>query len=547
MKIAIWGMGKFGKEFVNYLQCLNDVLQKSRITGIECKFIIDSFCIDNAYPTNGVLFCRPEKFKKNIVDVVVIAVKKYDDIIRQLVAMGIDRKRVIVYNPKCKVKFLYDLNKCSQNYDFRAIFEKYSLMFDYVQKYDMQSLQLNHSGNIGQFKSIDILEYDMAALEEVRNHAYNEKLYNELYANTDFTIKYGDTIGIYYTRFYNGGIERVIAQLMPMFLKMGYRLVFITEEAESQNDDYACPEEVIRVYLPGVNSDRFDWYLSLKNIIEKYDITCMYLHDYTTYTSLNMVFYYLRKVGLKIIVHIHNFYKYIQDKEMLLPVYRLADLVVVLSREDEFFWQQKSVRAKYIPNPVNLTIPYMYHEKIAERPTILWIGRIEQKQKQIYDVVDVICKLVKIIPDVCLKIVGKADDYKVLNELQHRIKSASLEDNIIFCGFRLYPWEEAREADLILFTSAYEGFPMVLMESKMAGLPLVTYSMPYLELLKDGKGYVAVEQRDTAGATKEIAKIIMNKKLQKKMSIEARESIENFAGQNLERIWYDALKSNYSD
>lgn len=541
MKIAIWGMGKFGKELVNYIQCLNNVLKENGFPNIECKCFIDSFALDDSYEEKGMAFCRPEKFVKSTVDVVVVAVKKYEGIIHQLIEMGINTNSVIVYNPKFKMKFLYDLDTYSPTYDFRAMSEKYRQMLDYVKKYDIQSSHEDQNVNIEQCKAFEILEYDIAALEEVGNKAYNEKLYKTLYKTNGLARKNGKTIGIYYTRFHNGGIERVIAQLMPIFLKMGHRVVLITEETCFQNDEYVCPKEVIRVYLPGINSDRFDWYLALKNIIEKYDIACMYLHDYSTYTSENMVFYYLRKLGLKIIVHIHNYYKYINVRDRLLPAYHLADLVVVLSREDEEFWQQKGVRAKYIPNPVNLTIPYMYHERIAERPTILWIGRIEQAQKQIYDVVDIMRELIKLIPDACLKIVGKADDDKVFKELQHRIKSVSLENNIFCCGFRLDPWEEAREVDVFLLTSAYEGFSMVLMESKMAGLPLVTYSMPYLELLKDGKGYVAVKQRDTAGAAKEVARIIQNKDLQKKMSKEARESIEVFAGQDLEKIWYEVL------
>lgn len=38
------------------------------------------------------------------------------------------------------------------------------------------------------------------------------------------------TIGLYYFRIYNGGIEKFLSMIIPVYIKMGYRVVLFTDE-----------------------------------------------------------------------------------------------------------------------------------------------------------------------------------------------------------------------------------------------------------------------------------------------------------------------------
>ena len=60
------------------------------------------------------------------------------------------------------------------------------------------------------------------------------------------------TIATHYRRCYNGGIERVQAQLMNLWVQMGYKVVLFTEEPENELD-YLYPDSVKRIIISSPN------------------------------------------------------------------------------------------------------------------------------------------------------------------------------------------------------------------------------------------------------------------------------------------------------
>ena len=542
MRIVIWGTGKYGRNLLRYLNTINALLKDQNLPQINCVYFLDNAVCSTTTSLEEIPICRPDEFVTDNVDAIVVAASKYEEILEQIKGMQILFPPVIVYHPKRKIKFLHDLDKFFGDIDF------FALSCDYCRKLQLleRVLCLQREQEIDIWETLIGEEWReeeiAAALEEAGDSSFNERLYRKVSSYRSNGEGCNQCIGIYYPRFYNGGVERVIAQIMPMFLKMGFQVVLITEEIDVEQE-YHCSKDVVRVCLPNDELDRYEWFLTLGNLIKQYGIGWMHLHDFSSYTIETMAVYYLRRKKISTMIHIHRFYREINGTRLLLEPYRMTNRVIVLSREDEHFWRRNGVLATYIPNPVNCDIPYLYHVKKSEHPIITWIGRIEQTQKQIYDVVPIMQELVKIIPNTLLRIIGKADSVKVMEELLRRIQKADLEKHIEFLGFLDKPWEECSDADVLLMTSAYEGFPMVLMESRMMGLPVVLYRLPYLELLKDGKGYLEVSQNDTVGVAEKLALIIKDRDLQMRLSRDARKSIEEFAKLDIEGMWKEVLLS----
>ena len=86
-------------------------------------------------------------------------------------------------------------------------------------------------------------------------------------------------------------------------------------------------------------------------------------------------------------------------------------------------------------------------------------------------------------------------------------------------------------------TSSSESFCNVIMESKLYGVPLVMYELPWLELLKGGEGYIAVRQRDTLAAAEAVVNVLSNQSLREKMSKESFDSIEPFLRHDVYSDW----------
>jgi hypothetical protein len=56
------------------------------------------------------------------------------------------------------------------------------------------------------------------------------------------------TVAFYYYCYSIGGVERVLSLVMPMFVKMGYKVILVTDKPPHEND-FALPDGVERCVL----------------------------------------------------------------------------------------------------------------------------------------------------------------------------------------------------------------------------------------------------------------------------------------------------------
>jgi hypothetical protein len=86
---------------------------------------------------------------------------------------------------------------------------------------------------------------------------------------------------------------------------------------------------------------------------------------------------------------------------------------------------------------------------------------------------------------------------------------------------------------------------MTLFESKAYGLPCVMYALPYLELLRDGLGFVAVDQGDEGGAARAIIELLNDNEYRAAKGFEARLSAETFCDSfDAAKEWQHIFSSN---
>lgn len=153
----------------------------------------------------------------------------------------------------------------------------------------------------------------------------------------------------------------------------------------------------------------------------------------------------------------------------------------------------------------------------------------------------------KKISDVKLLIVGNISEQELFNQMQNFIASNHLEKNVEFCGYHKEVENFYKSADVMLVTSPLEGFGLAIAESKFYKLPLVLYRLERNELLRNGKGYIVVEQGDFYGAAQAIIKILTDSKLRQRLSAEARESIQPFLDYDVEGAWQRVFEDLEND
>jgi len=164
------------------------------------------------------------------------------------------------------------------------------------------------------------------------------------------------------------------------------------------------------------------------------------------------------------------------------------------------------------------------------------ISRISP-EKNILDGIKIIEKVIKQIPNATLTIVGGGDDKHYIDSIKGYIKTRNLDKNVKMVGFKKDVVPYYQSADVMLLTSKAEGFCLSLFESKICGLPLVTYELPNLDAIREGKGMFVVPQNDIEEAAEKIVQILSNPDLKKSMGEEARQSIEKMYPNNLDKHW----------
>lgn len=352
-------------------------------------------------------------------------------------------------------------------------------------------------------------------------------------------------IAMFHHKYCNDGVARVLSQLIPLYIENNNEVILITEEIESDMD-FDLPDGVKRYtieseYRIASGTENIEKRIKeLKEIIkkEKPEVFC---HHAVSSEFLEIDIEVLHSLGVKVIGVKHELFSQwlVQGKDILSIQRRsfsMLDGLVVLSECEQTFWKTIGINSVVIPNPVP-SFKNIQKKNNSNSRSVLWVGRLGEDHKCYGDAIKIISMVKDRIPNVKLHIFGTPDtvnDYVKFNEI---IETEGMESYVVYHGYQTDLSEAYGNADVMLVTSAFESFPMNILESKSCGLPLVTYSMPYLELLKEKKGFIEVEQKNIMAASNAVVQILNDELLKQKLSNEAHESTETFKKIDLYSEW----------
>lgn len=366
------------------------------------------------------------------------------------------------------------------------------------------------------------------------------------YSGFAVTKKSVKKIGIFYYRMAKGGVQRVISLLVPMYIKMGYEIVLFTEEIDEENE-YELPENIRRVILPSSINQNADEYgervREFRQALVENDVDMVMYHAAASKMLLFDIMT-VKSLGIPFVMTVHELFS--QSMVNLstficqrIWIYQWVDKLVVLSSTEETFWKLFGVNAVYLQNPIDT-----FERKPYDGQYILWIGRLEERQKRYMDAVEIMRLVVQEFPNEKMKIVGNEVTPGALEAIRKKVEEYDLQNNVEICGFQKDVSEYYQGAKLHLLTSMYEAFPMTVIESKSYGIPLVTYDMPYLELLNGYKNsYIAVEQKNVRQAAEKVISLLKKPEKLCDMSELAYKSIRNFANKDLTKSWEQIIAS----
>jgi Glycosyltransferase len=141
-----------------------------------------------------------------------------------------------------------------------------------------------------------------------------------------------------------------------------------------------------------------------------------------------------------------------------------------------------------IYNPLSRQESTIYPVKQDGIARFVYVGRLYDEQKNIIGLLKILSTFDK---NLQLDVFGTGPDEKVIHKVAKQLLDEKV--HVVWHGWSQNPWEQIDNADALLLTSNYEGFPMTLLESISRGLPVVSYDCPTgpEDILKNGEnGYL---------------------------------------------------------
>lgn len=173
--------------------------------------------------------------------------------------------------------------------------------------------------------------------------------------------------------------------------------------------------------------------------------------------------------------------------------------------------------------PSGVPIPDKFSQQ-KNTLSIVYVGRIIQKQKKIIETAHVFIELAKRFTEINFTFLGNGPDRKNCEEI---VANSGYESRFTFTGMLkddAYKNELAKH-DIVILLSAYEGTPGSLMDSMASGLIPICYQYPGSEeLVIDGRtGFLVKDRVDSV--IEAVSILVTNTGLRKKLSRNARQHI----------------------
>ena len=207
-----------------------------------------------------------------------------------------------------------------------------------------------------------------------------------------------------------------------------------------------------------------------------------------------------------------------------------AEAVVTLTEGDAINWRRVNRNVHVIPNVVHLNDTGRYSSYINKRA--IFVGRLVE-QKGLSDLIKVWRIINQRYPDWQLDIFGEGqmDSIPDINLVVHPPTPNIMDEYI--------------KSSMLLVTSVYEPFGLVIPEAMSCGLPVIAFDCPYgpAEIITQGHDGFYINNRDVYAMANRVCQLIEDKNLRQEMGRAAIKSAHNYSAYHIIPMWTALFES----
>ena len=193
-------------------------------------------------------------------------------------------------------------------------------------------------------------------------------------------------------------------------------------------------------------------------------------------------------------------------------------------------------------NPITIDFSGFEYRAGKKQKEIVYVGRVDYIQKRVYRVIEVWAQLEKDFPDWRLTIVGDGEEKA---NVMHMVEDLELQ-NVHFEGFQ-QPRAYYERASILILTSEFEGFGLVLVECMSFGVvPIVygSYSAVYDIIENDVDGIIIPKTQsgfDAHVMAERIKSMLADDETRNRMALAAIEKSKKYSIDKIYEQWMKVL------
>lgn len=338
-----------------------------------------------------------------------------------------------------------------------------------------------------------------------------------------------------------GGLERVLSSVSHLLNVAHCEVYVIVLENEIE---YSHAGKLINLG----HFSKFQKYFELKKLLKnnQFDHIIDFRHRINPWMEL--VFLYFIYANFKTIYTIHSskLEVYITNNKLVArQIFNKIKTIVPVSiaMNDKIKQNYDFANGVVISNSIsekavvldaiNSRLPFKY---------CIAVGRLVSL-KQFDKLIETYCASNLFKNDIHLVILGDGEEKK---HLQKQIENTELSAFIHLLGFKENTFEFLKNAEFLILSSKYEGFPMVILEALYMGTPVISFDCETgpAEMIRDEFNGLLVENQNFEALKTAMNKLIMDKELYNYCKHNAKESTTPFSEDNIQRKWLDLLNLN---
>lgn len=350
-----------------------------------------------------------------------------------------------------------------------------------------------------------------------------------------------------------GGLERVLIEKMNYLSE--YKDLDIFTITYNQGDHpfpYPLSSKVIHRDLDIRLYQQYRYH-GLKKLYYKYILQKLLIKrlqfgiadikpDVIVCPRIDLIGYILKAKGnIPLIYESHSSRKWISKYEGLLrnikryyyeSMVKKVQMIVALTEGDAAEWRKLSPNICVIPNVVHLNESDTYSDCIAK--VAIFVGRFS-KQKDVGSLLRIWDVVHQRHPDWSLHIYGSHADQEeaILTEVKKRNANITIHEPISDII------EKYKESSILLLTSRYEPFGLVLPEAMSCGVPVVSFDCPYgpADIITDGVDGFLIHHRSIEDFANKVSQLMDREELRQKMGTAGIESSRRYDASRIIPLW----------